>query len=80
MLPYLGTQDVSLVVNIACFLLEVELNPVVESNDLMRAFSFTYKHVLEPTGVVLLRLPGTPVQLVVQGVCMLRVMAVVVSA
>lgn len=42
---------VSLVVQVAVFLLQVELDPVVETNDFCPRFSFSNKDMLESRGV-----------------------------
>ena len=62
--PYLGAEDVSLVVHVTSLLLQVELDPVVEANDLISSPRLSHKHVLKPTGVIYSRLPRPSVQLV----------------
>ena len=62
--PYLGAEDVSLVVHVTSLLLQVELDPIVEANDLIGSPRLSHKHVLKPTGVIHSRLPRPSVQLV----------------
>ena len=62
--PYLGAEDVSLVVHVTSLLLQVELDPVVEANDLIGSPRLSHKHVLKPTGVIHSCLPRPSVQLV----------------
>ena len=47
-----ATSMVAHVVDIAAFLLEIKLDPVVETDDLFRSTRLTDKHVLKPRRVV----------------------------
>ena len=59
----LCAEDVPLVVHVAGFLLQVELDPVVKTNYLLLSPRLPHKHVLETTRVTLLGIPRPPVQL-----------------
>ena len=47
----MGFGLVSFVVQIPIFLLQVELDPVMKSNNFFSRFSFTHKNMLKSTGV-----------------------------
>jgi len=51
---FVASCFVALIVNMAALLLQVELDPVVESHDLPTIFGLSDKHMLESTGI----LPG----------------------
>ena len=51
-MSYPFPQDVSLVINVARFLLKVELNPVVKSNHFRFVASLSNKNVLKATGIM----------------------------
>lgn len=61
--PHLGAKDVSLVVHVASLLLQVELDPVMEANDVIVSSCLSHKHMFKSTWVIHSSLSRPPVKL-----------------
>lgn len=49
---FVGSCFVAFVVHMVVFFLQVELDPVVKTHDLLAILGFSHKHVFKPTGIL----------------------------